>query len=43
MEYVSTKALIDLGIIPSLLCAVNGHQIFIDGSFNGDCHPGNYR
>ena len=24
-----------------LLCRVHGHQIFFDGLFNGDCHPGN--
>ena len=42
VQYVSTKPLIDLGKILNLLCAVHGHQIFVDGSFNGDCHPGNF-
>jgi hypothetical protein len=29
-----------IGGILELLCEVEGNQIFADGLFNGDCHPG---
>ena len=32
---------LDISHILELLCAVEGNQIFEDGLFNGDCHPGN--
>jgi aarF domain-containing kinase len=41
MEYVLTDAPVDLGRTLELLCLVEGDQIFQDGLFNGDCHPGN--
>lgn len=40
-EYVSTVPPIDLGSTMDLLCRVHGHQLFTDGQFNSDCHPGN--
>jgi len=41
-EYAHTQPPLDLGSIMELLCRVHGHQIFTDGVFNGDCHPGNF-
>ena len=41
MQYALTDAPVDLGRILELLCLVEGDQIFADGLFNGDCHPGN--
>ena len=40
-KYVWTPMPVDLGKILELLCQVEGNQIFADGLFNGDCHPGN--
>lgn len=40
-KYVWTKLPLDLGKVLELLCQVEGNQIFADGLFNGDCHPGN--
>ena len=40
-KYVWTPMPVDLGNILELLCRVEGNQIFQDGLFNGDCHPGN--
>lgn len=40
-KYVWTTLPLDLGKILKLLCQVEGNQIFADGLFNGDCHPGN--
>ena len=41
-DYVKTEPPIDLGSTMDLLCKVHAHQIFVDGAFNGDCHPGNF-
>ena len=41
MKYVWTAVPVDLGSVLELLCKVEGNQIFADGLFNGDCHPGN--
>jgi aarF domain-containing kinase len=40
-QYVWTPLPVDLGGTLELLCKVEGNQIFADGLFNGDCHPGN--
>ena len=40
-KYVWTPMPVDLGSTLELLCKVEGNQIFADGLFNGDCHPGN--
>jgi aarF domain-containing kinase len=40
-KYVWTPMPLDLGGILELLCQVEGNQLFADGLFNGDCHPGN--
>ena len=34
-EYVKTAPPLDLGSMMELLCRVHGHQIFVDGAFNG--------
>lgn len=41
-DYVSTAPPLNLGATMDILCQVHGHQIFTNGSFNGDCHPGNF-
>lgn len=41
VQYSTTDTPLDLGRVLELLCRVEGDQIFIDGKFNGDCHPGN--
>lgn len=40
-EYVHSEAPINLGEILDTLLRVHAHEIFIDGAFNGDPHPGN--
>jgi aarF domain-containing kinase len=40
-EYVKPLRFIDEKKVMSTLLRVHGHQIFVDGVFNGDCHPGN--
>lgn len=42
VEYASTPPLIDLGKILRLLCTVHGHQLFVNGAFQADGHPGNF-
>lgn len=39
--YVKTEKLLDTDEMMKTLFMVHGHQIFVDGSFNGDPHPGN--
>eukprot|EP00959_Pyramimonas_sp_CCMP1952_P326512 6834711-Pyramimonas_sp.AAC.1 len=39
--YVQTARPINLGKILELLMEVHAHEIFNDGIFNGDPHPGN--
>lgn len=39
--YVKTQKLLDTEEMMHTLFMVHGHQIFVDGSFNGDPHPGN--
>jgi aarF domain-containing kinase len=41
MKYNWTPTPIDLGRVLELLCKVQASQLFEDGFFNGDCHPGN--
>ena len=41
-EYVFTPPPLNLGSIIETLCKVHATQIFEDGVFNGDCHPGNF-
>lgn len=41
MEYKKTEAPINLGEALQLLNDVHCHEIFVDGAFNGDPHPGN--
>jgi aarF domain-containing kinase len=41
IKYKWTPMPLDLGKILELLCQVEGNQLFADGLFNGDCHPGN--
>ena len=41
IPYKWTPMPLDLGKILELLCQVEGNQLFADGLFNGDCHPGN--
>lgn len=40
-EYARPLQLLNLGEIVTVLNDVHGHEIFIDGCFNGDPHPGN--
>ncbi|SPQ98558.1 unnamed protein product (mitochondrion) [Plasmodiophora brassicae] len=40
-EYRWSEKQINLSAILNLLLTVHAHQIFIDGAFNGDPHPGN--
>lgn len=40
-DYVHTQAPLALGRIMEILSSVHAIQIFDDGVFNGDCHPGN--
>lgn len=40
-EYVQSEKLINLGEILDTLLRVHAHEIFQDGAFNGDPHPGN--
>lgn len=40
-EYVKSDAPLNLGEILDTLLRVHGHEIFVDGAFNGDPHPGN--
>eukprot|EP01038_Epipyxis_sp_PR26KG_P016275 gene16275-22172_t len=40
-EYDWTEVPVDLGHIISLLCRIQASQLFDDGFFNGDAHPGN--
>lgn len=40
-KYVKSEAPINLGQIFDTLLRVHGHEIFTDGAFNGDPHPGN--
>lgn len=40
-SYYSTEAPINLGRIFEILLRVHAHEIFFDGTFNGDPHPGN--
>ena len=41
MIYYQTESLIDIGKMIQLLCTIQGNQVFDDGLFNDDCHPGN--
>jgi aarF domain-containing kinase len=41
-EYTVTKPPLDVANIVETLCKVHATQIFDDGYFNGDCHPGNF-
>jgi len=41
MEYKWSEQLIDLGALIKAMVDVHAHQIFHDGVFNGDPHPGN--
>lgn len=41
LELVRTEYPINLGQILATLSEVHAHQIFVDGVFNGDPHPGN--
>jgi len=40
-EYVRPLVFIDERRVLHTLFRVHGHQIFVNGLFNGDCHPGN--
>lgn len=40
-EYVKSEAPINLGEVLDTLLRVHAHEIFEDGAFNGDPHPGN--
>lgn len=40
-EYIHSDAPINLGEIMDTLLRVHAHEIFVDGAFNGDPHPGN--
>ncbi|CAM9857266.1 unnamed protein product [Laminaria digitata] len=41
LEYKEIKLPLDTEKLIELLFRVHGHQIFVDGAFNGDPHPGN--
>lgn len=41
LSYTNYSALIDVPAILDLLLEVHGHQVFVDGVFNADPHPGN--
>eukprot|EP01127_Copromyxa_protea_P023278 TRINITY_DN8681_c0_g1_i1.p1 TRINITY_DN8681_c0_g1~~TRINITY_DN8681_c0_g1_i1.p1 ORF type:complete len:554 (-),score=122.57 TRINITY_DN8681_c0_g1_i1:70-1731(-) len=41
LEYNWTEPLLNLGEIVETLHHVHAHQIYLDGAFNGDPHPGN--
>ncbi|KAA8491808.1 Uncharacterized protein FVE85_8290 [Porphyridium purpureum] len=41
LEYVHHTSPINLGSMIETLLQVHGHEIFVDGSFNADAHPGN--
>eukprot|EP00899_Mesostigma_viride_P019713 jgi/Mesvir1/27743/Mv07434-RA.3 len=41
LEYKWTPVPINLGAVLDLLLHVHAHEIFVDGVFNGDPHPGN--
>jgi aarF domain-containing kinase len=41
-SYQRTKVPIDLGHVIDLLCRIHASQIFKNGEFNGDPHPGNF-
>lgn len=41
MEYIEERVVINPHEIIDLLNQVHAHEIFIDGIFNGDPHPGN--
>lgn len=40
-NYIPFERQINLRRVLSLLCRVHGHQLFVDGLFNADPHPGN--
>lgn len=40
-KYVRSEVPINLGAILGTLLRVHGHEIFLDGAFNSDPHPGN--
>eukprot|EP00730_Choanoeca_flexa_P007045 TRINITY_DN12273_c0_g1_i1.p1 TRINITY_DN12273_c0_g1~~TRINITY_DN12273_c0_g1_i1.p1 ORF type:complete len:566 (+),score=133.06 TRINITY_DN12273_c0_g1_i1:99-1796(+) len=40
-EYTQPDEPLNIPRLLKLLLDVHGHQIFVDGVFNGDCHPGN--
>ena len=40
-EYVTSAAPLDTGRLIRDIFEVHGHQLFVDGFFNGDPHPGN--
>jgi aarF domain-containing kinase len=41
INYKWSDPLINLAQLLEILCRVHAHEIFRDGFFNGDCHPGN--
>lgn len=41
MEYWKSEGPVNLGEVMDTLIRVHGHEIFTDGAFNGDPHPGN--
>lgn len=41
VEYWDSSSLVNLGEVMNTLIRVHGHEVFVDGAFNGDPHPGN--
>lgn len=41
LEYWDNRNILNLGEIIDTLIRVHGHEVFMDGAFNGDPHPGN--
>jgi aarF domain-containing kinase len=41
IDYKATPIMLNVKAILDIILDVHGYQLFVNGAFNGDCHPGN--